>query len=195
MPSFVTCNLSREYELEIKVSLSWGKPATQSTSMFKSKSYQNQSGPIPQVIHLPLHFSSIEVYSGIAPPAQLVAAMRQRPARAGMQSRPPRPAAPAAVGSGSRPPPQPPRPGHPPQVPPRPSAQQAANLRAAYDPLYPPQLAPGQESAPYDDAPPSYDEAMAEEMTGPVVPGDARPAYSGVTNENAPSTIVGGEKS
>ncbi|KAL1835251.1 hypothetical protein VTK73DRAFT_5922 [Phialemonium thermophilum] len=42
----------------------------------------------------------------------------------------------------------------------------------------------------HDDAPPSYDEAMAEMMTGPVVPdGSSRPAYSGVTNENAPSTI------
>jgi hypothetical protein len=41
-----------------------------------------------------------------------------------------------------------------------------------------------------DDAPPSYDEAMAESMAGPVVPdGISRPAYSGVTNENGPSTI------
>lgn len=197
MPSFVTCNLSREYQLEIKLSLSWGKPATQSTSMFKSKSHYNQPpGSIPQVIHLPLHFSLIEVYSGIAPPAQLVAAMRQRPARAGLRPTPARPTAQSSAASSSRPPQQPPRPGRPPEVPPRPSAQQTANLQAAYDPLYPPQLAPGQESAPYDDAPPSYDEAMAEEMAGPVIPGgSARPAYSGVTNENAPSTIAGGEKS
>jgi hypothetical protein len=30
---------------------------------------------------------------------------------------------------------------------------------------------------------------MAEEMTGPVIPSTARPAYSGVTNENAPSSL------
>ena len=62
------------------------------------------------------------------------------------------------------------------------------------DPLYPPQLAPGEAEPPYDDAPPSYDEAMAEVMGGgPVIPdGAARPAYSGVTNENEPSTLPAG---
>lgn len=30
---------------------------------------------------------------------------------------------------------------------------------------------------------------MAEEMTGPMLPPTARPAYSGVTNENSPSTL------
>lgn len=61
------------------------------------------------------------------------------------------------------------------------------------DPLYPPQLAPGEMEPPYDDAPPSYDEAMAEIMSGPVIPdGVPRPAYSGVTNENEPSTLPAG---
>lgn len=32
---------------------------------------------------------------------------------------------------------------------------------------------------------------MAEEMTGPMIPRDSRPAYSGVTEENAPSTLAG----
>lgn len=197
MPSFITCNLSREYQLEVKLALSWGKPTTQSSNMFRGKSHNNHPpGSIPQTIHLPLHFSTIEVYSGIAPPPQLVEAMRQRPARAGVKPTPARPtAASSSTATSSRPPQSQQQPVRPPAVPPRPSAQQAATLHSAYDPLYPPQLAPGQSVAPSDDAPPSYDEAMAEEMTGPVIPGgSARPAYSGVTNENGPSTIAGGEK-
>ena len=56
------------------------------------------------------------------------------------------------------------------------------------DALYPPQLQEG-DIPPYDDAPPSYDEAMADNA-GPVFPSGApRPAYSGVTNENGPSMI------
>jgi hypothetical protein len=30
---------------------------------------------------------------------------------------------------------------------------------------------------------------MAEEMTGPMFPPTARPAYSGETNENSPDTL------
>jgi hypothetical protein len=199
MPSFVTCNLSRAYQLELQIGLSWGKPLPQqssTSSMFKSKAHQ---GPVPQTLHLSLHFSTIEVYSGLAPPPQLVDAMRHRRLGRTATGRPP----PAASGpsssasTASRPAaqqqqqqqPQ----ARPPRIPPRPTPQQAATLHAAavaHDPLYPPQLAPGQTTAPYDDAPPSYDEAMAEDM--PVVPGgSARPAYSGVTNENEPSTITG----
>lgn len=201
MPSFVTCNLSRDYQLEVKIGLSWGKPVAQPTSsMFKS-SKSSQQGPIPQMLHLPLHFSTIEVYSGIAPPPQLVEAMRhqqrpqQRPSTTSRPSGPiPRPSQqqqqqqqPQPL---SRPPQQPTR---PPRMPPRPTPQQAAALQAVHDPLYPPQLAPGQTEPAYDDAPPSYDEAMAEEMAGTVGRED-RPAYSGVTNENGPSTIPGGNE-
>lgn len=201
MPSFVTCNLSRDYQLEVKLGLNWGRsvpPGGGSSNIFKKQ----QHGPVPQTLHLPLHFSAVEVYSGLAPPPQLVEAMRHqgrvrpsskptttthsRPSRPSRQDPPrPRPQQPAAA-----------RP-HPPAMPPRPSAQQAAALQAAaaaaaaHDPLYPPQLAPGQTEPAYDDAPPSYDEAMAESLTGPV--GD-RPAYSGVTNENGPSTIPGGNE-
>ncbi|KAH8911703.1 hypothetical protein BR93DRAFT_932840 [Coniochaeta sp. PMI_546] len=197
MPSFVTCNLSRDYQLEVKIGLSWGKPVPQSSNMFKSKT---QQGPIPQMLHLPLHFSTIEVYSGIAPPPQLVEAMRHQGSSSSSSARPSQPAArPPSASAAPRPlrpqpQPQPPhQPARPPRMPPRPTPQQAAALQAAaaHDPLYPPQLAPGQTEPAYDDAPPSYDEAMAEEMAGTV--GD-RPAYSGVTNENAPSTIPGGNE-
>jgi hypothetical protein len=56
-----------------------------------------------------------------------------------------------------------------------------ATAPTTYDPAYPPQLGvpggPGQ-----DDAPPSYEDAMADELA----PADGpRPAYSGVTDVNA----------
>jgi hypothetical protein len=199
MPSFITCNLSRNYQLEIHLGLTWGKPIAQGSSNLFNKSKSSQH-PIPQTLHLPLHFSTIEVYSGLAPPAQLVEAMRHQG-----RVRPPVPAStrPSAPPS-SRPvshdqpshagPAHPPRPARP-AVPPRPNPQQAAALHAAaaHDPLYPPQLAPGQTEPAYDDAPPSYDEAMAESLTASVAVGD-RPAYSGVTNENEPSTVLGGNE-
>ncbi|EON97021.1 putative arrestin-like protein [Phaeoacremonium minimum UCRPA7] len=165
MPSFITCNLSRSYQLELKLGVSWGLPPSSSNfRLGKAK----EVGIVPQAIFLPLHFSTVEVYSGLAPPESLVEAMRQQSVRR-------------------------------PRPPPRPSAAQSAPVVPSADPLYPPQLAPGQTpgqagagaaAPPYDEAPPSYDEAMAEEMTGPVFPaGQTRPAYSGVTNENAPDSL------
>ncbi|CAJ2503323.1 Uu.00g107170.m01.CDS01 [Anthostomella pinea] len=142
-PSFRTCNLARRYEIQMKLSLSWGLP---------SGSGKGKSTAYPEVISLPLKLSNVEVYSGVKPPAQLVQAQANRPPRP-----PPRQSATQST----------------PLVPqPRPS-----------DPLYPPQLGPNNVPA-YDDAPPSYDEAIADSVGGP----QERPAYSGVTAENAPST-------
>ncbi|KAH6899779.1 hypothetical protein B0T10DRAFT_5447 [Thelonectria olida] len=168
-PSFATCNLSRRYELEVKLGVSWGKP--------KKGSRQ------PQVIYLPLHFSKVEVYSGITPPEQLLEATRtSRPGRATFDNIPPR--LPPRTNSVSSPsssrPPQHAYPVH---------QQQQQPPQPAYDPLYPPQLGPGQTAPPYDDAPPSYDEAVAENLAGPFDGMQPRPAYSGVTNENAPSSM------
>jgi len=195
---------SRDYQLEVKLGLAWGKPQPQS----KGKARLSE---VPQEIHLPLHFSSVEVYSGLAPSPELLEAMRRgriqrrqstKPQRLPalipqhqLQQMPPRP---ASV-SPQRPPQLPPRQGtfplaqeQAPQSPPI-RQQPSPRLPQHQDPLYPPQLRPGQDpgqsAPPYDDAPPSYDEAMAEMMTGPVVPSTARPAYSGVTNENEPSTL------
>jgi hypothetical protein len=59
----------------------------------------------------------------------------------------------------------------------------------ASDPLYPPQLgAPG--AAGLDDAPPSYEDAIADEI-GPV--DGPRRDWSGVTNENAPTDLGDGD--
>jgi hypothetical protein len=163
-PSFRTCNLARRYALELRFSLSWGLQS---------------SGWLPQVVALPLVMSQVQVYSGIKPPPQLIhgASFPTNPMR------PPNNATAASVNANSNintngnmpaphPPPRPSGNGNPP-IPPRPA-----------DPLYPPQLGPDN-VPPHDDAPPSYDEAMAESLTGP----QERPAYSGVTAENAPSTM------
>jgi hypothetical protein len=182
MPSFVTCNLGRDYELDIRLGLSWSRPPPASGNNPKGLFARvHSAAAVPQVINLPLHFSSIEVYSGLTPPAELVEVMRRSQTLRQQQRR------------RQQPPPSP----QPlmPALPPRPAQQLARPIpqppvvpTQTHDPLYPPQLAPGQ--APHDDAPPSYDEAMAEAMTGPVFPdGVGRPAYSGVTNENAPSLI------
>jgi hypothetical protein len=209
MPSFITCNLKRTYSLELKLGVSWGKPPgataaipdeTSSVSslpsvmkMRKSKGKgKDPSYNMAQTMFLPLHFSSVQVYSGLEPPPGLAqAAMKGR--RQQTQQRP------AARPSQSAP-----------SLPPR--------QEPPHDPLYPPQLRPGQtatqartqaqaqgagasaargvpsvEAPPaYDDAPPSYDDAMADAMVEPVVPDSrTRPAWSGVTNENSPDTLPG----
>ncbi|RFU26231.1 hypothetical protein B7463_g10103, partial [Scytalidium lignicola] len=62
-------------------------------------------------------------------------------------------------------------------------AQPSAPNAPTYDPLYPPQL--GAAGAPAaDDAPPSYEDAIAEDIT---VSDGPRREYSGVTDENAPT--------
>jgi hypothetical protein len=69
-----------------------------------------------------------------------------------------------------------------PAIPVRPTTQTQPQAQA-YDPAYPPQV--GVPGAPdFDDAPPSYEDAMADEMS----PADGpRREYSGVTDVNAPS--------
>ncbi|GKT90524.1 arrestin [Colletotrichum tofieldiae] len=130
-PSFVACNLQRHYELDIQLGLPRG---------FLSSSKDN---PAAQTIFLPLHFSKVQIYSGIAPPPQLLEALAAQASRPG-----------AATLS----------------VPPRlPRGRRNRHAGAAG----------------FDEAPPSYDEAMAADASGP----EERPAYSGVTNENAPSQI------
>lgn len=65
-----------------------------------------------------------------------------------------------------------------PAIPARPPA---IPQRPPHDPAYPPQLPAG--AIPEDDVPPSYEDAMADEIT----PADGpRREYSGVTDVNAP---------
>ena len=177
---------SREYQLEIKIGLSWGKPsarAAANASLLGGRNKLKDRSDLHQELHLPLQFSAVQVYSGLAPPAALVEAMRLG---LGRTSHPqPRPSQQQQQQQHAPPPILPPR--RPAQPQPQPQAQPQPQPQRPSDPLYPPQLQPGQE--PYDDAPPTYEEAMAEEMTGPMIPSTARPAYSGMTNENAPSSL------
>lgn len=210
MPSFVTCNLKRSYALVLKLGVSWGKPPgttvaipDEAASLSSKASVlgikknkgkgKNDVPTLAQTIFLPLHFSNVQVYSGLTPPESLAQA-----AIKGHRQQTPAQIASRAQSSRLRPSP-------------RPNAaasQSAPTLPPRHDPLYPPQLQPGQtpgqaavassnagdggafEAPPtYDEAPPSYDEAMAEAMPGPAVAAQGRPAYSGVTNENAPDSL------
>ncbi|KAL7784369.1 hypothetical protein V8C37DRAFT_395818 [Trichoderma ceciliae] len=175
-PTFNTCNLSRKYEIELKLGVCWGRPKT--GSMAKDASWQ------PQTIYLPLHLANVNVFSGITPPAELLEAARNtRPGEVTI-SRPPRLPPRTSVSEASSPGPS----GRPPQRPSQPS-QPAMPTRPPQDPLYPPQLPPGDTPAYEDVPPPSYDEAVAENLAGPFDGLRPRPAYSGVTNENAPSQM------
>lgn len=102
----------------------------------------------------------VEVYSGITPPPELVA--QAAAARPVPQTRPSEPALP-------------PRAGTMPAAPP-------------VDPLYPPQMGTANADL-MDDAPPSYEDAMADEI-GPL---DGRREYSGVTDEHGPSDVNDGK--
>ncbi|KAL1961852.1 hypothetical protein VTN77DRAFT_976 [Rasamsonia byssochlamydoides] len=161
-PSFETCNIRRNYEMEVRVGLSYGAPG----------------GVQSPVMVLPLRLA-VKVYSGIAPPPALLEAMaaegkiqRARP------EVPPRPSAdedtpppvpqrptPAAAAAGPTPGPGPALPAVAPAPGPVPPA-------AA--PVFNPIVAIQQDEIP-DEAPPSYEDAMAEGI-GPI--DGPRPEYN-----------------
>jgi len=171
MPSFEACNIGREYQLEIKIGLSWNPSSpggAQSSSIFtKSK----DSAIPPKMILLPLHFRRVEVYSGLSPPPELLEAMSTADKKHKTQAQ-------DAESSGSpfvRPP--------GPQLPPRRPSQPVTTGNAHQ--LYPPALRPGQAEPDYDDAPPSYDEAMADAV--PSIDTEGRPEFSEEGVEKAAS--------
>ncbi|KAI9758702.1 MAG: hypothetical protein M4579_002877 [Chaenotheca gracillima] len=129
-PTFETCNLSRHYELEVRVGLGYGSLAT-----FKN-----------QVTILPLRIP-VQVFSGIAPPEALLQAVGSQQ-RAGSV-----PVTPASTL-------QPPVSEKPPDTPTTPSYNSfpAQPGEASQNPA---------EGSSADIAPPSYEDAMAEEI-GPV---------------------------
>ncbi|PLN80545.1 hypothetical protein BDW42DRAFT_170641 [Aspergillus taichungensis] len=119
-PTFETCNISRSYELEVRVGLTYGSIGSMR----------------PQLIVLPLRMP-VKVYSGIAPPKALLDTM-------------------AATGrvKPTVPPRTPTRTDHDgpsgrPAMPPRPSAQPV----------------PVNSEEANDEAPPSYEDAMAETLS------------------------------
>ncbi|EYE94944.1 arrestin (or S-antigen), N-terminal domain protein [Aspergillus ruber CBS 135680] len=118
-PNFETCNVSRTYELEVRVGLSYG-------------SFGNIK---PQLIILPLKMP-VKIYSGIAPPKALLDAMTE----SGRMQEPTAPSLPARPTDGlTERPPMPPRPA------------------AAPEPTSADQVP--------DEAPPSYEDAMAETLS------------------------------
>ncbi|KAL5334842.1 hypothetical protein BJX70DRAFT_376829 [Aspergillus crustosus] len=150
-PSFQTCNISRNYELEVRVGLAHGTVGNLK----------------PQLIIIPLRVP-VKVYSGITPPPALLEAMAI--------NAPVKPKAPTHTPSWPREddterPPIPPRPAAPP----------------AFDP-----------DDAYDEAPPSYEDAMAETLSpldGPrreYYPPDASSSRSSV-DSGADAKSSGGE--
>lgn len=133
-PSFETCNISRKYELEIRVGLS----------------HSMAGSARPEQIVLPLRIP-VEVWSGIAPPPELLRAMQERADNGEKQS-----------GAFSN--------EKPPQ---RTGAMAQATDPSPTTPLYDHSQAPapvGTSQPPNtedfpDHAPPSYEDAMAEDFT------------------------------
>lgn len=168
-PSFAACNIVRRYELQILLSLRLGKPSGKS---------------IAETISLPLHFSNVEVFSGIQPPPELLAAATNGPSPT---QNPPLPPRQSVSGASSGPAKQQPQQQQPQQQQqPRPGPPLPARRPVANQGTSQPPIPPAEE---YEDAPPSYSEAMAE---GASIPFDhPRPPYSGVTDENAPSQLPG----
>ena len=162
-PSFDTCNISRRYELEVRVGLA----------------HAMASGVRPELVVLPLRLPVL-VYSGIAPPAKLLEAMANNPR------------------------PQPTPQGYfPPTRPPPPngfSSPSEASLTTPTEPpitplteinSYPAQVGTYHEengSEIPDVAPPSYEDAMAEDIAPvdgprhdyqvPTEPNPQRPAFN-----------------
>ena len=120
-PTFTTCNISRFYELEVRVGLGYG-------------SYVHGRD---QLVVLPLRLP-IKVYSGIMPPKALVEAAMVAESGKGK-----------ATNDTLRPDAQ----AHAPQSPVSPSGSGTAQA------FPPPQGAPA-----YDDAPPSYEEAIGQNL-------------------------------
>ncbi|KAF3484163.1 uncharacterized protein GIQ15_03487 [Arthroderma uncinatum] len=138
-PSFETCNLSRTYELEIRVGLAHGP-----------------TGSKQELVVLPLRMA-VQVFSGIAPPQALLDAMNGQPSKGPM----PAPVQSPVSGFGNHIPPS--QPMHSPGPGPGPGP-----MNPAIPPPQPPRPSPATYPIPmenYEEAPPpSYEDAMADAL-------------------------------
>lgn len=148
-PTFDTCNISRFYELEVRVGLGYG-------------SYKQGQD---QLVVLPLRLP-VRVFSGIAPPRALLDAMASSPIPARLPLKPPRPGPISTYSGPSLAPPAPysafpqtPVAENPPWM------QQYPPMQGAY---LPQQGAPEYEEAP----PPSYEDAVGSDL--PPIDGPRR---------------------
>jgi len=145
-PSFETCNIERRYELEIRVGLTHGTPGNMkvfcnfvlSVPRLTRDRLRLLTSIQPQLIVLPLRMP-VKIYSGIAPPQALLDAMAAAAVQPSQSKPTHRPTWPTSSDSND-PPPMPPRPAGPVPV--------SADSSEAYD-----------------DAPPSYEDAMAENLS------------------------------
>ncbi|KAF2751343.1 hypothetical protein M011DRAFT_464074 [Sporormia fimetaria CBS 119925] len=128
-PSFQTCNISRYYELEVRVGLGYG-------------SYKHGED---QLVVLPLRLR-VQVFSGIAPPKALLNATLSAPSGASSVSSPVSPPAPSR-----------------PQPPLTPVDQPGPSSANAFPPAQSASTAAGP-TMPYDDAPPSYEDAIGQDL-------------------------------
>jgi hypothetical protein len=149
-PSFETCNLSRSYELEVRVGLGYG----------------NYEHGRDQLTVLPLRLP-VKVFSGIKPPAALLQAM----ASGDQNLKPGLPSVPATLHAD----PGPAIP-HTPVDPPSFSGNQFPPQQGA--PNAPPAAASG-----FEDAPPSYEDAIAQDL----------PPINGYRGEYQPPPFPEGE--
>lgn len=162
-PTFQTCNIARFYELEVRVGLGYG-------------SYKHGED---QLVVLPLRLP-VKVYSGIAPPPALLDAMasgRMNTSPLGSE----KPKLSANTMSLKPPPPQ----QHIPHTPVEFSPGAFANHSSppVYGmPVAPPHPAQGAQQ-PYDDAPPSYEDAVGQNL----------PPISGYRGEYQPPPVVDGD--
>ena len=127
IPSFETCNLSRRYEIEIRVGITHG----------------TSDGARPELIVLPLRLP-VKVYSGIAPPPELLNRLQTGPVFTPAKPRPLR------TSSMEYSPQTPGTPGTPYQEFSTPAPTGAYNTAGTF--------------ADINDAPPSYEDAMAEDI-------------------------------
>jgi hypothetical protein len=134
-PTFQTCNISRFYELEVRVGLGYG-------------SYKHGED---QLVVLPLRLP-VKVYSGIAPPKELLEATltgmagKVKPGEI-------QPGAPASLNV--------PQPVQPPHTPVDHPGFSGAN---AFPPVQGAPTGAQQPQPPYDDAPPSYEDAIGQDL-------------------------------
>lgn len=170
-PSFICCNITQRYSLQLTVSLRLGsaKVATAET------------------ITLPLNFSAVDVYSGVTPPPELLNAAKSKTSTGAAQARPPQ--LPPRQSNASGPsqnagpsPLQPPRPQRPPQ-------QQQQQQQQVVQPLQP---QGGTTADEFLEPPPSYSEAMATGASSPY-DGSERPPYSGVAEAEGSGPLPPGK--
>lgn len=180
-PSFDTCNISRNYELEIRVGLSHGG----GIESIK-----------PEIIVLPLRLP-VKVYSGIAPPAALlqkIAISHSSMPSSPFAATPGAAGAPTPLSPSSFYPPTPTTPSYFRRQPPAP-----AGIANSYYPNSRPSQPP--EGVDDDEAPPSYEDAMADEIApvdGPrrdysvPTPSDRRDSGFGVDSKGESGAGGGG---